>query len=211
MKFLFISDTHSRHRRLTSLPEADVIIHAGDISKVGKEYEVEDFVDWFSNLNYQHKILIAGNHDFFFERETNENIQHILNDNIIYLHNSQVEIEGIRIWGSPYTPRFFNWAFNLHRGTDLEKNWQQIPIDTDILVTHGPPFGILDRTVSGLNVGCKELMKKVKEVQPKYHLFGHIHEGYGMLQSEKTTFINGSVLNERYELVNSPILFELEK
>lgn len=193
------------------MPEGDVIIHTGDISKVGKEYEVEDFVDWFSNLNYQHKIFIAGNHDFFFERESNENIQHILNDNIIYLHNSQVEIEGIRIWGSPYTPRFFNWAFNFDRGTDLEKNWQQIPVNTDILVTHGPPFGILDRTVSGLNVGCEELMKKVKEIQPKYHLFGHIHEGYGMLQSEKTTFINGSVLNERYELVNSPILFELEK
>jgi len=193
------------------LPEADVIIHGGDISKVGKEYEVEDFVDCFSNLNYQHKIFIAGNHDFFFERETNKNIQHILNNNIIYLHNSEVEIEGIKIWGSPYTPRFFNWAFNLDRGTDLEKNWQQIPADTDILVTHGPPFGILDRTVSGLNVGCEELMKKVKEIQPKYHLFGHIQEDYGMFQSEQTTFINGSVLNERYELVNSPILFELEK
>lgn len=211
MKILFLSDTHSQHRKLKDLPNADIVIHSGDISKMGKEHEVEDFMRWFCALDYPHKIFIAGNHDFFFENETPKSIKRFLNENTIYLHNSTVEIEGINIWGSPYTPTFFNWAFNLDRGKDIAEAWRNIPIDTDILVTHGPPFGVLDRTISGLNVGCEELIKKIEEVKPKYHLFGHIHEDYGIFKNAQTTFINGSVLNERYELVNAPIVFDNEK
>ena len=211
MKILFLSDTHSQHRKLKDLPKADLIIHSGDISKMGRDYEVEDFIRWFSGLDYRYKIFVAGNHDFFFEGETPKSIQRFLNENTFYLYNSSVEIDGIKIWGSPYTPTFFNWAFNLDRGKVIAKIWKQIPTDTDILVTHGPPFGILDKTISGLNVGCEELLKKVNQIKPKYHLFGHIHENYGIQRNEFTTFMNGSVLNERYEMVNEVIVFEFKK
>lgn len=208
MKILFLSDTHSQHRKLKDLPEADLIIHGGDVSKMGTDHEVEDFMRWFSGLDYRYKIFIAGNHDFFFEGETPKSIKRFLNENTFYLHNSSVEIEGLKIWGSPYTPTFFNWAFNLDRGKEIEKIWKDIPADTDILITHGPPFGILDVTRSDQHVGCEELLKKIKKIKPKYHLFGHIHEAYGIFNTAKTTFMNGSVLNEHYELVNSPIIFE---
>ena len=211
MKILFLSDTHSQHRKLKDLPKADLIIHSGDISKMGRDYEVEDFIRWFSGLDYRYKIFVAGNHDFFFEGETPKSIQRFLNENTFYLYNSSVEIDGIKIWGSPYTPTFFNWAFNLDRGKVIAKIWKQIPTDTDILVTHGPPFGILDKTISGLNVGCEELLKKVNQIKPKYHLFGHIHENYGIQRNQFTTFMNGSVLNERYEMVNEVIVFEFKK
>ncbi|WP_143068767.1 metallophosphoesterase family protein [Kaistella treverensis] len=131
-----------------------------------------------------------------------------LNENTFYLHNSSVEIDGLQIWGSPYPPTFFNWAFNVDRGKEIEKIWKDIPRDTDILITHGPPFGILDQTHSNQHVGCEELLKKIYKIQPQYHLFGHIHEAYGIFNTEKTTFINGSVLNEHYEMVNLPITFE---
>lgn len=208
MKILFLSDTHSQHRKLNDLPEADILIHGGDVSKMGRDHEVEDFMRWFSGLEYRYKIFIAGNHDFFFEGETPKSIKRFLNENTFYLHNSSVEIEGLKIWGSPYTPTFFNWAFNLDRGKAIEKVWKDIPADTDILITHGPPFGILDGTLSDQHVGCEELLKKIKKIKPKYHLFGHIHEANGIFNTAKTTFMNGSVLNEHYELVNSPIIFE---
>lgn len=209
MKILFLSDTHSQHRKLNDLPEADILIHGGDVSKMGRDHEVEDFMRWFSGLEYRYKIFIAGNHDFFFEGETPKSIKRFLNENTFYLHNSSVEIEGLKIWGSPYTPTFFNWAFNLDRGKAIEKVWKDIPPDTDVLITHGPPFGILDGTRSDQHVGCEELLKKIKKIKPKYHLFGHIHEAYGIFNTEKTTFINGSVLNENYEMVNSPLVFEI--
>lgn len=211
MKILFLSDTHSQHRKLKDLPEADLIIHGGDISKMGRDHEVEDFMRWFSGLDYQYKIFIAGNHDFFFEGETPKSIQRFLNENTFYLHSSSVEIEGLKIWGSPYTPTFFNWAFNADRGKEIAKMWNGIPADTDILVTHGPPFGILDKTTAADNVGCEELWEKVNKIKPKYHLFGHIHEASGIFNTAETIFINGSVLNERYEMVNSPIVFDTEK
>ena len=208
MKILFLSDTHSQHRKLKNLPEADMVIHAGDVSKTGRDHEVEDFMRWFSALNYKYKVFIAGNHDFFFENETTKSIARFLNGNTFYLFNSTIEIEGLKIWGSPFTPTFFNWAFNLDRGKDIQQIWNEIPNDTDILVTHGPPLGILDRTTDQLNVGCENLLKKVKKIKTKYHLFGHIHEGYGILNTDKTTFINGSLLNEHNQLVNQPVLFE---
>lgn len=210
MKILFISDTHSYHRQLKTLPKADLIIHGGDVSKMGRDHEVEDFMRWFSNLDYQYKVFISGNHDFFFESETSKSIQRFLNHNTFYLFNSCIEIEGVKIWGSPFTPTFFNWAFNMDRGNDIAQIWKKIPLNTDILVTHGPPHGILDRTDSGLNVGCEELLKNLEKIRPKFHLFGHIHESYGIATKNKTTFINGSILNERYEIVNQPVTFEID-
>ena len=209
MKIVFISDTHGQHRKLKNLPKADLIIHGGDVSKLGKDHEVEDFIHWFLRLDYAHKIFIAGNHDFYFEDYSFDFIQKKLTSNCHYLCNSGVEIEGVKIWGSPVTPTFFNWAFNVDRGKAIEKYWNMIPIDTDILLTHGPVKGILDRTISDINAGCEDLLNTVKKVKPKFHLFGHIHEAYGKEKVKETTFVNGSLLNEKYELVNSPVEIDL--
>ena len=209
MKIVFISDTHGQHRKIKNLPKADLIIHGGDVSKLGKDHEVEDFIHWFLRLDYAHKIFIAGNHDFYFEDYSPDFIQKKLTSNCHYLCNSGVEIEGVKIWGSPITPTFFNWAFNEDRGKAIEKYWNMIPIDTDILLTHGPVKGILDRTISDINAGCEDLLNTVKKVKPKFHLFGHIHEAYGKEKVKETTFVNGSLLNEKYELVNSPVEIDL--
>lgn len=210
MKIVFISDTHGQHRKLKNLPKADLIINGGDVSKLGKDHEVEDFIHWFLRLDYAHKIFIAGNHDFYFDDYSFDFIQKKLTSNCHYLCNSGVEIDWIKIWGSPVTPTFFNWAFNEDRGKAIEKYWNMIPSDIDILVTHGPVRGILDRTISNINTGCEDLLKTVKKVKPKFHLFGHIHEAYGEEKVNKTIFINGSLLNEKYELVNSPVEINLE-
>lgn len=209
MKIVFISDTHGQHRKLKNLPKADLIIHGGDVSKLGKAHEVEDFIHWFLRLDYAHKIFIAGNHDFYFEDYSRDFIQKKLTSNCHYLSNSGVEIEDVKIWGSPVTPTFFNWAFNVNRGKPIQKYWNMIPSDTDILVTHGPIGGILDRTTSNINAGCDDLLKTVNKVKPKFHLFGHIHEAYGKEKVKETTFVNGSLLNEKYELVNSPVEIDL--
>lgn len=210
MKVVFLSDTHEQHGKLQNLPDGDIIIHGGDITNRGKELEVSEFIEWFSNLNYKYKVFIAGNHDFYFEDYSWYEIQQTLPEGMFYLCNSGVEIEGISIWGSPITPWFYNWAFNKERGFDIMRYWQQIPSENlDILVTHGPPARLLDKCVDGRIVGCEDLLSVVEEFKPKYHLFGHIHEGYGIVETEHTTFINGSVLDERYQLVNEVVAFEI--
>ncbi len=208
MQFAVISDTHGQHKAL-KLPKADVIIHAGDISGRGHAYEVIDFLNWFKNLDYKYKIFIAGNHDFYFEKETEETIKKIIPENIIYLNDSGVTIEGIKIWGSPVSPWFFDWAFNRQRGKEIRQYWDLIPADTDILITHGPAYNILDRCASGEKVGCEDLLAKIEELKPKFHLCGHIHEAYGSFDNGATRFINASVLDEHYLLKNKPVVFEI--
>jgi Icc-related predicted phosphoesterase len=207
MNILFISDTHGLHHHIQNLPPADMIIHAGDVSAKGRDYEVEDFLQWFGDLNYKYKVFIAGNHDFWFEDKLLKHVQQMLPQNTYYLCDSGVEIEGIRLWGSPINPWFYDWAFNRNRGFEIRKYWKLIPHDTNILITHTPPFGILDTTTRGVHTGCEDLLNIIKVINPKYHLFGHIHENYGMMQSEETTFINGSLLNEHYDIQNEPIVF----
>ena len=209
MTTTLISDTHGLHHQL-QLIGGDLLIHAGDVSKYGNETEIINFLDWFKVQPYTYKIFIAGNHDWFFENATNESIQTILPKNIIYLNDSGVEIEGFKIWGSPIQPTFFDWAFNRDRGEDINKHWQLIPANTDILITHGPPFGILDKTIRGENVGCEMLIKKINHIKPKLHVFGHIHEAYGIEKMDDTTFINASVLNVKYQLVNELIHINLK-
>ncbi len=208
MKFVAISDTHGQHAKIL-LPDADVIIHAGDVSGRGTESQIVEFLNWFSGLNFRYKIFIAGNHDFFLERECADRIQSLIPDNVIYLNDSGIEIEGIKIWGSPIQPWFHDWAFNRRRGADIRKHWDLIPTDTDILLTHGPVKGILDRTVYGQEVGCDDLLDAVKRISPALHIFGHIHEAYGTEIKGETRFINASILNEDYFIVNAPIEFEL--
>jgi Icc-related predicted phosphoesterase len=170
---------------------------------------VISFLDWFSKQDFKYRILIAGNHDFYFERESEDQIEKILPNQIIYLKDSGITLNGLRIWGSPVTPWFFDWAFNRHRGEPIRRHWDIIPGDTDILITHGPAFRILDSNREGQHVGCKDLFNRIDEFRPKVHVCGHIHESYGQLDKTGTRFINASILNEKYEITNKPIVFEL--
>ena len=206
MEIVFISDSHGFHKQLT-LPAGDILIHAGDVSGRGMESQIVDFLDWFAAQPHRHKILIAGNHDFYFEQATKEAINQLIPHSVHYLNDSGITIEGINIWGSPVTTYFYNWAFNRHRGEDIKKHWDLIPTNTDLLVTHGPAYGIKDRTHSGVHVGCDVLLEKIQTIKPRIHAFGHIHEGYGVEQQFDVTLINAAVLTANYELTNPPIVY----
>jgi Icc-related predicted phosphoesterase len=205
MKIGLISDTHTQHKNIRGVEDVDLLIHAGDIGSRGTQAETEDFIAWFNQLDIRYKVFIAGNHDFYMEKTSSSLIRSHLNNNTFYLNDDGVVIEGIRIWGSPIQPWFFDWAFNRQRGEEIKVHWDLIPTDTDILITHGPPYGILDKTKHGEHVGCEELLKSVDQIQPKIHVFGHIHEGYGIQKNSFTSFINASVLDVNYRLVNAPI------
>jgi predicted phosphodiesterase len=214
------------------LPEGDILIHAGDCTNVGKEKEIEEFIYWFQNLKgFDTKIFIAGNHDFGFEhyngvRHNNEApwLHHLLNEenlsqsDVVYLHDSEFIIESpefsrpIKFYGSPWQPEFYNWAFNLPRnGWELEVKWKDIPEDTDVLITHGPPHGVRDFTPNNLQVGCELLRFRVEHLNPPVHIFGHIHGAYGAAQIGETLYVNASTCTERYKPTNKPIIIELNE
>jgi Icc-related predicted phosphoesterase len=207
MRIVCLSDSHGQHRAVP-IPPGDVVIHAGDVSKRGENEELADFLDWFGGLPHRYKIFVGGNHDFLLE-DAPRDFARMVPDNCLYLNDSGVEIEGITVWGSPITPFFFDWAFNRHRGADIRKHWDLIPARLDILVTHGPPYGILDRTARGQRVGCEELLSVVERLRPRLHLFGHIHEAYGQVEMDGTRFVNASVLDLHYRRVNAPVVVEL--
>jgi Icc-related predicted phosphoesterase len=207
LKIVIISDTHGHHKEL-SLPEGDILIHAGDVTGRGMESQVVDFLEWFAAQPHRHKIMIAGNHDFYFEQAPEEAIRKAIPDNIVYLNDSGTEVEGIRIWGSPVSTWFYDWAFSRHPGAEMQKHWDLVPEDTDILITHGPPAGIMDRITTGVETGCEILLETVQRIKPRLHLFGHIHEGYGKEVHDGVTYINAAVLNATYKLVNAPVVFE---
>jgi len=207
MNITFISDTHNKHKLIPSkyLIGGDMIIHSGDLTSRGSEDEVRAFLNWYSTLPYTYKIFIAGNHDFFFESESDIMSYY---PNIIYLNDSGIEIEGIKIWGSPVQPFFHNWAFNRYEN-DIGKHWGLIPDDTNILLVHGPVNGILDMTSRGISAGCPQLLNKVNNLKElKIFSSGHIHESYGGYIMDGKLFLNASILNLRYELKNRPITLE---
>jgi len=207
VKFVFISDTHSLHEQV-DLPEGDVLVHAGDFSMRGTLPEVSAFLDWLERQPHRYKVLVAGNHDFLAEREPGV-FRALLPESVIYLENSGVEIEGLRLWGSPITPWFFDWAFNRHRGADIRPYWEAIPSGTDVLITHGPPYGILDEVLRDPRpVGCRDLLRRIEEIRPRVHVFGHIHEGYGQLERDGTRFINAASVDVRYKPVNAPVVWQ---
>ena len=226
-KILCISDTHGKHSQipLEWLEDADIIIHAGDISNVGGLTEIEYFCEWFSSLSqYKHKIFIAGNHDFGFETKPIEATQIVRKyPNITYLEDSMVEVEGLKIYGTPWQPEFFDWAFNVKRGSDLAEKWSEVPSNVDILITHGPAYGMVDwvpprknhggefrKFIDGGNVGCEDLLDAVTtRIKPKYLISGHIHCAYGEMVRDNINFINASTLNEQYMVTNPPIIFEI--
>lgn len=205
MKLVCISDTHGKHRELL-VPDGDLLICTGDISLHGEERIVRDFDAWLGELPHRHKLLIAGNHDFNFESrpESRAWIR-----NAIYLQDEGATVAGLRVWGSPWSPRFFDWAFNVDRGEPSRRIWERIPPGTELLLTHGPPFGVLDRTARGEAVGCEELRKAVARLRPRVHVFGHIHEDPGVLEEDGTLFVNASSCDLRYKATQAPIVVEI--
>jgi len=218
MIITLISDTHGKHNEITQdLPGGDLLLHAGDISSMGYQHEVQQFCKWFNNVeNYDHKIFIAGNHDWGFQNNV-EKFMEIVNSykTVDYIQDETIQVNNddkmVNIYGSPWQPEFYNWAFNLPKnGVELAAKWDAIPDNTDILITHGPAFGVLD-TVAGKmwdNLGCQLLTNKIKSIKPKIHVCGHIHSGYGYYFDGNTHFINASVLNEAYQYTNKPITID---
>lgn len=206
MKLVFISDTHSHHKQI-NIPDGDILIHSGDLTTMGRENEIRKFNKWIGELPHTHKLVVPGNHDYFFETNDRKWIDTICT-NFTYLINKEIVIDGYKFYGSPYQPEFCSWAFNLPRyGDSLKNNWDLIPEDTDVLITHSPPYGILDQCPE--SQGCQHLFNKVMEVKPKIHTFGHIHEGYGKEEHEGISFINSAIMDGDYNPVNKPIVMEI--
>jgi Icc-related predicted phosphoesterase len=194
-----ISDTHTKHSSI-KLPGGDMLIHAGDVSWRGKPGEILPFLDWYQKQgdNYEYLVLIPGNHDFGFEEQYALYENECRRRDIFLLNDSGIELAGIKIWGSPVQPWFHNWAFNRQRGLEIQKHWDLIPSDTELLITHGPPKGILDLTDHGDAVGCEDLLNKILEIQVKCHIFGHIHEARGYTYQHERLFVNASSLDGHY-------------
>lgn len=207
-RVVVISDTHNRHDEV-SLPGGDILIHCGDATGRGRPGEVEKFLAWFDKQPYVYKIMIAGNHDFMFQTNPLDIGKGLLNyPNTIYLQDSSIICFGIKFYGSPWQPWFHDWAFNAVRGEEIAAIWDNIPPDTDFLITHGPPMGILDRTQEGDRVGCEDLWRRIKKIKPRVHAFGHIHEAYGTYYNEHTLFANASICTLNYVPSNKPIVFD---
>ena len=206
MNIVLISDTHGIHHDL-KLKQGEILIHTGDITEYGTDDEVIDFLRWFAKQPFEYKIFIAGNHDIFLEDCSATKLKKIIPDGIIYLQNSAVEIKGLNIYGSPVTPYFLGMAFNKRRGNDIRKVWNKIPEKTDILITHGPPFELLDN-----QNGCEELINRIESVRPKLHVYGHIHEHHGTVEQNGTCFVNAALVNsldpmedKPYRIIHQPI------
>jgi Icc-related predicted phosphoesterase len=206
MRLVCISDLHSSTQAF-SVPDGDVLIIAGDICGYGCLDELEDFDNFLRGLPHKYKLLIAGNHDWPFAKKPDQ--AKALVKSAVYLEDSGIDIEGVKFWGSPWQPFFYNWAFNLPRGAKLAEVWAKIPGDIDVLITHTPPYGILDKIDDGESVGCEDLSEALKRVKPKIHVFGHIHENYGVLEQDGTIYVNASLNNGYYHLVNAPIVVDL--
>jgi Icc-related predicted phosphoesterase len=211
-KIVLVSDTHNKHNQLI-LPKGDILIHSGDFSGVGRESEVKSFFKWVEKQSneFEHIVFIAGNHELTFEPRqgwVDDGISR-LPKNVHYLEDSEVIIDGLKFYGSPYQPEFYNWAFNLKRGKECAEKWLHIPKDTDVLITHGPPKYMCDYMPWDLtNIGCQDLVDRVMLVKPKLHVFGHIHVGYGYKEYKGILFVNASSCNEQYEIVNKPVVVE---
>lgn len=224
MRILFISDLHSFHRGLTISKEIEMIICGGDVSNpkspVINANEVFDFIEWFESLDCPNKIWIAGNHDTSIEKGLVKPKE--LCKTTIYLEHEFVECAGIKIFGSPYTPQFGDWAFNVRRD-QLHEYWKDIPKDLDILITHGPPKGIMDmgdKAEGGIEYcGDRALLRRIEDTSPRYHIFGHIHDngeninkGIRVIPEYKTTFINASCVTDgkfKFGLTSQGILIDI--
>lgn len=211
-KICCISDVHGKEN-LLSIPKCDVLLCAGDFH-LSTEWDLDRLNFWFGTLkeNVKNIIFCAGNHDFALQKLEKKHIDALFT-NAIYLQDSSVTIDNIKFYGTPWSPIFMSWAF-METHDFLKKNREKIPLDTDVLISHCPPYGIMDHVnmangTRGQSQGCASLRNRVKIVKPKIHVFGHIHEGYGKYTDYSTDYVNASIMDEYYNPVNSPILVEI--
>ena len=213
MKIVAIADQHGL---LPSIPACEVLLIAGDICPVtnhGLEFQANwldtDFRRWLRSLTHvQHIVGIAGNHDFIFERDPD-----LVPRDLpwTYLQDSLAEVEGLRIWGTPWQPWFFDWAFN-GRPEELKQKWALMPDALDVIVVHGPPRGYGDAVPrrGGVELtGCAHLLERIEEIKPRLVVYGHIHEGRGVYSHGPTTLANVTLVNDGYEPIYQPWTFEL--
>ena len=212
MRVICTSDTHGYHDAVT-VPDGDLLIHAGDFTMMGRADEVTDFVDWMASLPHREKVVICGNHEKGLEGLSPTEIRRRL-DPLTYVHGGTF-LDGLG-WGGPWQPWFMDWAFNVPRGK-LAPYWDKIPSDVRVLVTHGGPHDILDTAEPihdegvGEHVGCRELSHRLGALGDlRLHVFGHIHEAYGVERVNGTTFVNASICDLRYRPVNPPVVVDLD-
>lgn len=202
-----LSDTHGLHREVT-IPDGDILVHTGDFSGLDKSLDaLLDFDKWLGELPHPHKIIVPGNHDSLLEDHP---FPHSLLQNAALLINEEISILGLRIWGSPVTP-LYGGAFGLSSFTDRRKLYVNIPAGIDVLVTHGPPYGLLDFAPGGMHMGCRALIAAVHRVKPRVHVFGHIHGAHGVSTGPPTTFVNAALLGANDLLMHAPIVVEFHK
>jgi predicted phosphodiesterase len=188
MRIVAVADTHTFEKDLGELPEGDVFVHAGDLLRGGTLDELAPVADWIRRLPHRHKIVVAGNHDGCFQRERAAACA-VLGD-VVYLEDSEIVIDGVRFWGSPWQPAYNDWFFNLPRGAALAEKWARIPEGIDVLVTHGPPLGFGDQGPVEGRAGCQDLLARVRVVRPALYLFGHIHQDGGLWREGGACFCN---------------------
>lgn len=226
MKIALISDTHCQHSKITENlldNSPDMIIHAGDATNVKDSMmnmmEMDIFYKWFSLFRNTKTIFVPGNHDVSIGRGLFDYSKYYTVKTLI---NDMVEVEGVKIWGSPYTPSFGQgWAYNQSRSS-LGQFWEKnIPEEVDIIITHGPPYGVLDLTINKTKkdwerVGCKGLMKTIEKRKPKLVVFGHLHDeddkmikNNGTFIKDGITYVNASILSLKHQRINDPIYFEI--
>lgn len=210
MRVVVLSDTHGQHTKL-NLPEGDLIVHSGDFSNTGSYKDHYTFIQWFGNLPYKHKILVPGNHDIYSQQQPILIKELCTENNVHFLVDNMIEIEGKLIYGSPWTPRYGRWSWMKERGESIAKVWENIPNDLDLLITHGPPHGILDSNIfTRFICGCEELLKAIQDKKPYKHVFGHIHAHGGKNVFEHSThFYNAAICDEDYKPNNSITTFDI--
>tara|TARA_Y100000294_G_scaffold177178_1_gene201739 strand:- start:969 stop:1598 length:630 start_codon:yes stop_codon:yes gene_type:complete len=209
MKFVCSSDTHGKHNQL-SVPDGDVFIFTGDVSEKGSAKLLPQFNEFLGNLPHKHKIVVSGNHDILYEIDCDRSLQNVLT-NCVYLDDSEITIEGIRIWGARWNPNIFN---KMAEGNGITNKWDLVPEGIDILLSHGAPFGLGDINSHGNHAGSKDLLQAIRRIKPKYYVFGHLHRGYGVYEeywnNKKITCINAAAFTDIENKVNPPIVFEIE-
>ena len=206
VRLVMLSDTHGFHREV-DVPGGDILIHAGDFTLFSKSLKaIEDFNDWLGELPHKYRLVVPGNHEFFLEADSE---RRSLVSEATVLINEGIDIGGLRMWGSPVTP-LYGGAFGLVSPEDRKRLYARIPEDTDILITHGPPYGILDVAPgSSIHSGCKELLDAVLRIRPRLHVFGHIHGAGGILTTEHTTFVNAALPGVDAEIERAPIMLDI--
>lgn len=206
VRIVCLSDTHGLHRQV-DIPTGDILIHAGDFSGFGRsEAALRDFDTWLAELPHRHKIVVPGNHDSALEEHP---FPHSLFQNAALLINEETAALGLKFWGSPVTP-LYGGAFGLC-SADRRKLFANIPAGLDVLVTHGPPYGVLDFAPGGMHMGCRALLAAVHRVKPQVHVFGHLHGAHSVSTGPPTTFVNAALLGANDLLMHAPIVVEFHK